>query len=272
MPGVLFGVASGAEELAAPAGVQVKDAEREQIARSAADVVVVREGGRERVRVRQVEVVDEAAQVAQQAPEPGDLLGRDGFRAAADHERSDTRQPAAEDRTGLVGLAANRERADVVIGQRGRGGAGDHVGRHVSRQPGRVVQQAGRGVVDVVEDGQVVKVQQVRVDEVRPEHQVAQDAAVVRRRDTEGVIEAQARRQRVRDRAHAADALGVGGGVARVAAEEDDLEAAEHRAGTLGADDLLLARDQIDGHLDGEVSLDARYGINGDRRRHLCLL
>ena len=69
------------------------------------------------------------------------------------------------------------------------------------------------------------------------------------------------RGERVHARAHAADALDEGPGVARIAALEDDLESAPHRAGRDGvADDVLV----VDVDLDAQVPLDAGDRIDDD--------
>jgi hypothetical protein len=60
--------------------------------------------------------------------------------------------------------------------------------------------------------------------------------------------------------AHAADALGEGPGVARIAAEEDELDAAEHRRGGPGLLDLAA----VYLGLDAKVTLDAGHGIDDD--------
>jgi hypothetical protein len=67
--------------------------------------------------------------------------------------------------------------------------------------------------------------------------------------------------QRVRARAHAADAFDEGPGVARVAALEDDLQPAPHRAGADGvADDVLVV--EVD--LDAQVAFDAGDRVDDD--------
>ena len=61
--------------------------------------------------------------------------------------------------------------------------------------------------------------------------------------------------------ADAADPLGEGPGVARVAALEDDFDAAPHRAGgDRVADDVVL----VDVHLDAQMAFDARDRIDDD--------
>ena len=96
-----------------------------------------------------------------------------------------------------------------------------------------------------------------------PQHQVAQDAAVVGRSQDEGTVQVQARRDGVRYRAHSTDALSVRDGVARVAPDHDDLEATEHSAVALGRDHLLLAANVVHGYFDFQMPFDAGHGIDG---------
>ena len=61
--------------------------------------------------------------------------------------------------------------------------------------------------------------------------------------------------------AHAADALGEGPGVARVAPAQNDLDAAHHGAGTRGLGDDAVG---VGLGLDAQMTFDAGDGIDDD--------
>ena len=67
-------------------------------------------------------------------------------------------------------------------------------------------------------------------------------------------------------RAHAADALGEGPGVARVAAAQDDLDAAHHGAGGGGR---VMSPCVIGFRLDAQVAFDAGDGVDDDAFAHV---
>ncbi len=115
--------------------------------------------------------------------------------------------------------------------------------------------------VDPVQRVQVVEVHEVVLRVQRRVHQVADDVRVLRDLDAQRILDRAHRGERVDARAHAADALDERPRVARVAALEDHLEAAPHRAGgDRVADDVVL----VDVDLDPQVPLDAGDGVDDD--------
>ena len=94
--------------------------------------------------------------------------------------------------------------------------------------------------------------------------QIADDPGVVRDRDAQRVFHCSHGAGGVDRRADAADTLGEEPGVARVAALEDELDAAEHgaRAPRLGDFAAVHLR------LDPQVSLDPRDRVDGDLGHH----
>ena len=115
--------------------------------------------------------------------------------------------------------------------------------------------------VHPVERVQVVEVDEVVLRVQRRVHQVADDVRVLRDLDPERVLDRAHRCQRVHAGAHAADALDERPRVARVAALEDDLEAAPHRAGGHRVADHVVL---VDVDLDAQVALDARDRVDDD--------
>ena len=80
-------------------------------------------------------------------------------------------------------------------------------------------------------------------------HDIADGIGVFRDLDRQRVFDRAHRGQRVGAGADAADPLGEGPGVARIAAAQDDLDAAPHRAGRDGvADDIILVDIHFDAH------------------------
>ena len=115
--------------------------------------------------------------------------------------------------------------------------------------------------VHPVERMQVIEVHQVVMRIQRRVHQVAHDVGVVGDLDLQRVFHRAYRHQRVRAGADAADAFDEGPGVARVAALEDDLQAAPHRSRGDGvADDVLV----VEVHFDAQVTFDAGDGVDDD--------
>ena len=92
-------------------------------------------------------------------------------------------------------------------------------------------------------------------------HQVADRIGVFRDLDLQRVFDRAHRGQRVGAGADAAYPLGEGPGVARVAAAQDDLDAAPHRAGGDGVADDIVG---IDIHFDAHMAFDARDRIDDD--------
>jgi hypothetical protein len=89
----------------------------------------------------------------------------------------------------------------------------------------------------------------------------AEQVGVLRDLDAQCVLHRAHAGQRVGAGAHAADALDEGPGVARVAALQDDFEAAPHRAGGHRVADDVVA---VEVHLAAHVALDARDRVDDD--------
>ena len=77
----------------------------------------------------------------------------------------------------------------------------------------------------------------VIVHELRADHQIADQLRIGGDRHFQGVFDRAYRGNAVNQRAHAADALRESPGIAWVAALQNDLDAAHHRAGTRRAGD-----------------------------------
>jgi hypothetical protein len=108
---------------------------------------------------------------------------------------------------------------------------------------------------------QVVEVHRVVVDLQGLGHHLADQVGVRRDADAEGVLHRAHRGQRVAAGAHAADALDEGPGVARVAALEDDFQAAPHGAGGYRVADHVVG---VEVDLDAHVPLDAGHRVDDD--------
>ena len=131
-----------------------------------------------------------------------------------------------------------------------------------------VLQGHGVGVVDVglkriqrvhvIESRQVVQPQDMAVQELSALQQVTHDAGVVRNGDAVGLVTGDRGGMRVRNGAHAADALDDLGRILGGAVLHDELHAAEAAAGHPGVGDHAV----LDLHLDAEMALDTGNGIN----------
>ena len=108
---------------------------------------------------------------------------------------------------------------------------------------------------------QVIKVHHVVVHILRPDHQVADQFGVVRDLDLECILHRAHRGDAMHQRADAANALGESPGVARVAAAQDDFDAAHHGAGRVGLGDLPGL---VGGCLDAQMALDPGNGVDND--------
>jgi len=108
----------------------------------------------------------------------------------------------------------------------------------------------------------MVEVEDVALEDVGAEDEVADDAAVVGDLvgDAEGRVEGERRGRGVRRGADAADPLGHALRVHGMAAAEEDLEAAEHRAGAPRLLDLAA----VHHHLHPQVAFDAVDGVDDD--------
>ncbi len=258
-----LGVPAASEEFIGAGGVEVEDPVGEEVAAALPQLEVPGEGSRDGVGVGDHDVVDEVADLGKERAELAYLRARDVLRRAAGYEDRAAGEPAAEYRAHLVGLAADGQRLDVVVDEGDGRLAAHHVGSRRTRRPRRDVEDPRR--VDVVERGEVVEVQDVRLEKVRAQYEVADYPAVIRHRRAESALEHVARRHPVRDRAHPADPLRVVHRVERVVARKHRLEAAKHRARRLRVDHLLHAAHHGDGQLHVEVPLDARDRAELDR-------
>jgi hypothetical protein len=122
-----------------------------------------------------------------------------------------------------------------------------------------------RDDVDPVERVQVVEVHHVVVHVLRGDHQVADQLRVGRHAPLQRILHRADRGHAVHQRAHAADALREGPGLARVAPLQDELDAAHHRARAPGAADAAVGRGL---GLDAQVALDAGDGVDDDAGVH----
>ena len=102
------------------------------------------------------------------------------------------------------------------------------------------------------------------VHELRRDHQVADQLRVGRHFVFQRVFHRAHRGDAVHQRAHAADALRERPGVARVAAAQDDLDAAHHGAGTGSARDAVV---RIGLRLDAQMAFDAGDRVDDDGLR-----
>src|SRR3954447_1946600 len=121
-----------------------------------------------------------------------------------------------------------------------------------------------RGDVHPVEGRQMIKMDDVIVQAVRGEHQVADVLRVERDLQVEGVLHGAHRGDGVDGGADAADALGEQPRLARVTPLQDDLDAAPHLAGGPGVADLASVHLDVD----AQMSFDAGDGIDYDALSH----
>ena len=107
---------------------------------------------------------------------------------------------------------------------------------------------------------QVIEVHDVVVHELRADHQIADQLRIGGNRDFERIFDRAYRGDAVHQRAHAADALRERPGIARVAAPQNDFDAAHHGAGTRGPGDHRA----VEFRLDPQVPLDPGDRIDDD--------
>jgi hypothetical protein len=224
-------------------------------------------------------------------------VGGDRIGDAAHGDVLDVRGLGAEDRDDLVGLALHFQRLQVVrhghqvhlgrelhrrvapvaVGEDAELAAIDEAlqplmhaahlvlavevpGREALAQRRRLVRIGlqRRGDIDPVERREVVEVHDLVMHRVRQDDQVADELGVQRHFHLQGVLDRAHRGDGMHRGAHAADALGDGPGVARVAAEQDQFDAAPHLAGGPG----LLDAAAVDIDVDAQVAFDAGDRIN----------
>ena len=110
----------------------------------------------------------------------------------------------------------------------------------------------------------MIEVHDMVVHVLRGDHQVADQLRIGRDRVVERILDRAHRGETVHQGADAADALGKGPGVARVAAAQDDLDTAHHGAGRIG----LLDPVAVHLRLDAQMAFDAGDGIDDDAFVH----
>ncbi len=121
--------------------------------------------------------------------------------------------------------------------------------------------------VHPVQRVQVIEVDHVILHVLRGEHDVADQLRRGRNGDAQRVLNRAHAGQRVHRGAHAADALGDGPGIARIAADEDLLQAAHHGAGAecVGDDAVFYHR------FNAQVAFNASDRIDDYTRCHSWL-
>ena len=92
--------------------------------------------------------------------------------------------------------------------------------------------------IDPVERLQMIEMDDVILQHLGTGHQVADQLAVRRHLDAERILHGAHRRQSMDQRANAANSLRKGPGIARIAAAQDDLDAAHLGAGAERLDDI----------------------------------
>ena len=107
----------------------------------------------------------------------------------------------------------------------------------------------------------MIEMHHVVVHVLRADHQIADQLGVVRNLVFERIFHRAHRGDAVHQGAHAADALGEGPGIARVAPAQDDLDAAHHGAGAGGLGDDAVG---VGFGLDAQMAFDAGDGIDND--------
>ena len=113
--------------------------------------------------------------------------------------------------------------------------------------------------VHPVQRVQVVEVHQVIVHIQVQLHQVADGVGVLGNLDRQRIFHRAHRSQRVRAGTHAADTLGEGPRIARIAAFQDHFQAAPHGAGGHRVADHVVA---VQIHFDAQVSFDTAHRID----------
>jgi hypothetical protein len=113
---------------------------------------------------------------------------------------------------------------------------------------------------------QMIKMHDMVVYILRTDHEVADQLCVFRNLVVERILNGAYRGDAVHQRAYAADALRERPGITRIAAAQDDLDAAHHRAGRIRLRDLV----PVHLCLDAQVAFDSRDGIYYDSVVH-CL-
>ena len=117
-----------------------------------------------------------------------------------------------------------------------------------------------------VERMQMIEVHHMVVHILRGDHQIADQLRVGRDGVAQRVLHRAHAGDAVHQRAHPADALGEGPGVARIAVLQDQLDAAHHGAGAVGAGDVA---GRIGFGLDAQMAFDAGDGIDDDAFVHI---
>ena len=183
-----------------------------------------------------------------------------------------------------LGTQLHRRVSPVAVGEDAELSAGgnrlDLVLRRLERLPGvtRPVGQAfgqGRGLlrvgrgnlqdVHIVQGGQVIEVHNVVVQPVVNQNEIAYVLRVQRNLKLQCIFHRTDASNSVHRGAHAAEALGKQPGFPRVAALEDVLNAAPHRAGGPGIRDCAV----FHFHVDAEVAFNPADGVDRYAFRHV---
>ena len=131
------------------------------------------------------------------------------------------------------------------------------------RRLGRIGFQCGDHV-HPIERVQVIEVNDMIVHVLCRDHEIADELRVVRNVDFQRVLDRPHRGETVHERTHAADALGKGPGIARIASAQNDLNAANHGPGTRRPRDAAVG---IGLGLNAQMAFDAGDGID-DHNAH----
>ena len=116
--------------------------------------------------------------------------------------------------------------------------------------------------VDPVQRVQMIEVDHVVLNVLRRHDQIAQEPRIGRRRRADRLLDGSDRGDGVNGGAYAADALGESPSVARIAAAQDDLDAAKHR----GRGPRVFDGAAVDFRFDAKMTLDPRDRVDDDVR------
>ena len=161
-------------------------------------------------------------------------------------------------------LSAFDEGLDALLHVREIARRGSRVGRThglCQRRGGFGIGIQRRDHVHPIQRVQVIEMHHMVVHELRRDHQVADQLRVGRHLIFQRVFHRAHRGDAMHQRAHAADALRERPCVARVAAAQNDFDAAHHGAGTGSARDAVV---RIGFRLDAQMAFDAGDRVDDD--------